>query len=943
MSKHTLTHAKKSVEFLATNGSNAESTMKKDSKKYSTFVADSTKESKSLLARLLASEGINVVHSEQAKTASFDVKNRTLILPTWEGMTNELYDMFVGHEVGHALFTPYNAKKEDASNHVGPWCADAQEIGGDRYGRIAQEYLNIIEDARIERMMKDKFPGLRRDFVLAYDELLSKDFFKLKDNSHMTRLFIDRANLHFKIGVSGQHDLKIEFSEKEKVFLDRMASTKTFEDVVQLTKDIFEYERDESKRRNKDQMEQSVTTKNSNGQNQDSDFDLSDLESRTEKLISDAKNSIKRLNKGYSNWIFPEPDLKELIFTSKDLDELISNRLEIRKLSSPNKEKDELAFHLYNHQQLCLQKLAIHHLNQNKKSVEILVKQFEMKKAASMHKRQFTSKSGRLDMEKIIQYRYNDDLFSKNLILRKGKNHGFVLFIDWSASMAESINDVIRHAFMIAQFCKKCNIPFVVYAFSDRGVKADLYATRRRLKLQKTNEVDIDSGELYTTEPSDQKTVWVWPKDCNGIERESSETETRAHVGEFNLIEVCSSRMNNSELVSAYAKMIHNNKNWNNSIFCTDAVNKKTVTVDGVVMPAFSDDLIQALRKWNPKYESDNSRIARDYQPPISWQMCNIIESFYIDSLSLSGTPLDETVWASNFVVNEFRKENKVEMMNTIFLTDGQGSQIFRPGPGKNYYDSTPAAVSCLIKTKNNIHNAFKVVDPALYRTGNEDSYSFTFRILMQLHKQYTGAKTMGIFVTSGNKNAWCGTTSVSRLLGMEEKLSDEIKIQNEIDEVTAMAVNQNYTDDMLDALDKLDLEYEKLMKSQAIKFEQELEELSSKKNSNAYLWKKEGYIVFNGIGNKRITGSLAQDGSSFSTNDHDPSTKAKSEIISAYDVLYCIRSNSLSKTPQNTIDQLQSGSTVATIKKAFTSQLKSSAMNKTLLMKIASSISGEI
>lgn len=201
----------------------------------------------------------------------------------------------------------------------------------------------------------------------------------------------------------------------------------------------------------------------------------------------------------------------------------------------------------------------------------------------------------------------------------------------------------------------------------------------------------------------------------------------------------------------------------------------------------------------------------------------------------------------------------------------------------------------------------------------------------------------MGIFVTSGNKNAWCGTTSVSRLLGMEEKLSDEIKIQNEIDEVTAMAVNQNYTDDMLDALDKLDLEYEKLMKSQAIKFEQELEELSSKKNSNAYLWKKEGYIVFNGIGNKRITGSLAQDGSSFSTNDHDPSTKAKSEIISAYDVLYCIRSNSLSKTPQNTIDQLQSGSTVATIKKAFTSQLKSSAMNKTLLMKIASSISGEI
>ena len=29
-----------------------------------------------------------------------------LILPLWEKASNDVYDMLVGHEVGHALFTP---------------------------------------------------------------------------------------------------------------------------------------------------------------------------------------------------------------------------------------------------------------------------------------------------------------------------------------------------------------------------------------------------------------------------------------------------------------------------------------------------------------------------------------------------------------------------------------------------------------------------------------------------------------------------------------------------------------------------------------------------------------------------------------------------------------------------------------------------------------------
>ena len=62
-------------------------------------------EIKSQLAKLLATEDIIVEH-KHVQTASFNVDSRVLVLPLWEKASNDVYDMLVGHEVGHALFTP---------------------------------------------------------------------------------------------------------------------------------------------------------------------------------------------------------------------------------------------------------------------------------------------------------------------------------------------------------------------------------------------------------------------------------------------------------------------------------------------------------------------------------------------------------------------------------------------------------------------------------------------------------------------------------------------------------------------------------------------------------------------------------------------------------------------------------------------------------------------
>ena len=70
-------------------------------------MTEKLKNQKDSLARLMATENLTVVH-KKIPTAYFDVKNRVLACPTFkDDISPELYDLFMGHEVGHALNTPF--------------------------------------------------------------------------------------------------------------------------------------------------------------------------------------------------------------------------------------------------------------------------------------------------------------------------------------------------------------------------------------------------------------------------------------------------------------------------------------------------------------------------------------------------------------------------------------------------------------------------------------------------------------------------------------------------------------------------------------------------------------------------------------------------------------------------------------------------------------------
>ncbi len=136
-------------------------------------------EIKSQLAKLLATEDLVVEH-KKVETACFNVHTRVLTLPMWEKASNTVYDLLVGHEVGHALYTP----DED-------WLKEY---------KIPPQFVNVVEDARIEKLMKRRYPGLAKTFFNGYKELADDDFFQIKEDNLETYNLADRANLWFKIG-----------------------------------------------------------------------------------------------------------------------------------------------------------------------------------------------------------------------------------------------------------------------------------------------------------------------------------------------------------------------------------------------------------------------------------------------------------------------------------------------------------------------------------------------------------------------------------------------------------------------------------------------------------------------------------------------------------------------------------------------------------------------
>ena len=452
-------------------------------------------EIKSHLARLLAQEDL-VVQNKNVETASFNVETRVLTLPMWKKASNAVYDMLVSHETAHALYTP----NED-------WQKKAD---------IPHAYLNVTEDARIEKLMKRRYGGMTKTFYRGYQQLSEIDFFDLQGVDIDDMNFADRANLYFKIG--NFVDIPIK-NDEERSIIDLMNSSETFDDAIEAAKVLHAYcKKEKEEKEQESQLPQpegkgKSGQQQSGGQSQDtgeqSEGQSGEKSQETTESGSESSDQPKSEGDGEAPEVETDSTLNEKL---KELNGNVGTEntyctlpnVHIDKVLVSNKKLQDIMNHWYT-QYECLEyrdrlfatDLEYQDIKRSaSKEVNYMVKEFECKKSADAYSRATTSKTGVLNTSALHTYKYNEDLFKKVTVIPEGKNHGLVFLLDWSGSMAGIMESTAKQLLNIIWFCSKVNIPFDVYLFSNAY---DDYHGRDNIYNTSTEDMVIDKelDKLY--------------------------------------------------------------------------------------------------------------------------------------------------------------------------------------------------------------------------------------------------------------------------------------------------------------------------------------------------------------------------------------------------------------------------------------------------------------
>ena len=618
------------------------------------------------LARLLATENLIVEH-KRCPTASFDIDNRILTLPLWEKASGFVYDMLVAHEVGHALYTPTE------------WCGKVD---------FPKSYLNIVEDVRIEKLMKRRYQGLPKTFARGYKELSDDDFFGTKDEDLNKYNLADRINIHYKIGAHAF----VPFADNEQVFVDRAANVETFDEAVQLARDIYAFAKEQEEQQ--EEQETSLSDQSQSGQQdqngggEEAEYSDSDLDGgqdsaqgQQQQETEDESDSDQALSQG--GGVHNSDEVKTQDNFDQKIEELNGfsgrniNYMEIPQSVNLNgivADWKEIHDWVDNYQSRYAEAINRSNdyldvdqeyrkfKNESVKEVNYLVKEFEMRKSADAYARAGVSKTGVLDTGKLHTYMFREDIFKKVTTIPDGKNHGMVFVLDWSGSMASVLLNTLKQLLCLTNFCKKVQIPFEVYAFTN-----EWNAVRR------ANANDVKCQEDYYSQ--------VYH---HGIK------EKEFFISQyFNMMNIISSRSNNRD----YER--------------------------------------QCLNIWREAYTQDRHT---NYGST--------------HGMGLSGTPLNEAIVSLNYIIPKFKKDNDLQKVNVCILTDGEGCNS---AVGKAYSSDPDGEIRKI--GPNRIDNGWCLRDRQtghVYQQLKNGFEDLTNQLIQQVRDRNHGVSVLGFRIVQG-------------------------------------------------------------------------------------------------------------------------------------------------------------------------------------------------
>ena len=681
---------------------------------------------KTLLARLMATEDITVEQSASAKTATFNMATRVLTLPMWKDLDTDTLDMLIGHEVSHALYTPAGAEPlTKACEYIDP-----------KNPMVAKDYINVVEDARIERLIKNDYPGLRRCFATGYRALNQRDLFGIKDAALGDLPLIDRINLQYKIGWM----VEIPFTATELPIVQRVAKTSSWGDVVALSKEIY----DLAKQQQQEQQQQESKSKPENGdddddsesdavpsdgeqgdedndqqqqsqsQPSDSDGDESDDGSDSDDTqdsdggedgqdseATDKKDAESEETKSETTESSNAPSSSRTMrAASENLEGMVEqNALNVYYADLPTPTEDFIV--PIKRVQESLRGWAATGRNRdaassaygawksnNSSAVQILATEFDRRKAADAHKRTAIAETGSLDPNRLHAYRIAEDIFLQNTYVKDGKNHGIVLLLDMSGSMHDIFHETMVQMVTLAHFCRRVNIPFRFYGFTDRAMGTTLMPNTRVAYLaDHTDKGTFNSGSFGAQSIRTALVTLL----CDGMK-----------TNEF--MEQC------GNLLLA-------------SLFCG---------------------------RWSenhPTYKAVKDMVR-------SGSISS--HSNYPKWMALDNTPLNAALLGMPTVISEFKNAKRLQVCNLIVLTDGEASDNLISNctsnvdaykalatPRVNSIYTNPARIVWRDKvTRKDYSTASRTVGNSYYYGYNNQGQS---KVLLQVIADRTGAKTICI------------------------------------------------------------------------------------------------------------------------------------------------------------------------------------------------------
>lgn len=515
---------------------------------------------KSMLARLLATENISVVH-QNIPTAFFDLKTRSLHLPMWSNASGSLYDMLVGHEVAHALYTPA-AGWRSAIDSVAAATGCSKDT--------AKQYLNIVEDARIERMIQSKFRGLKADFIAAYKTLMEREFFgDLSDIGSLN--LADRFNLHYKCGIHA--GVIVRFTAEEQTLVARGETTATWEDVVALATDMIVFAQEQKAQEQEQEQDGEPVAVDADGEDGDGSVDASgsdDSDSQEQNEDGSNNGGGKGDEQEQSPSSSGQSQDGEQPTDSEPQGESQSSGAAAKKELS-NDKSDSIAPTTNRNLEAALEEFAksdsgsideivrvsTNDISQSAKIIDYtqvlrdmrscgmtrfmgtpvriadyttatttMATAFNRRKAADNWRRTTVAKTGALDTLRMNQYKWTDDIFRRTTRMADGKNHGIVILLDWSSSMSNIMQSTIGQLFILADFCRKCGVPFEVYAFSDAGYynTKDGYSTEGRAERDAAYDADHKRRVAASVNTRDVVMFNLLSSRMNGADYEAAKT-----------------------------------------------------------------------------------------------------------------------------------------------------------------------------------------------------------------------------------------------------------------------------------------------------------------------------------------------------------------------------------------------------------------------------------